>query len=229
LSAAVAALLLVATLLSASAVARERDDRTLDLLLTTPLQPRDYLRGKLLGLARVMWPPTVALMLVALCIAVVGWTTPTPEGQPSPALAAGMLPGGAVALALGLPGLLATGIAIGLTWSVRSRQWTTAAAAGLVVTALATGGAAFIATLAGADIPALGPVLVGGVPLVVAQAASDPGGWLDLKNTNLDTLNQQLLIGGCLGAVAWFIAALAILRATSMSFTTTVRRLAGLD
>ena len=229
LSVAVLALLMIATLLSASAVARERDDRTLDLLLTTPLEPGDYLRGKLLGLARVMWPPTLAVMLVALCIAIVGWTAPPAVEGESSLLAAGMLPGGAMALALSLPGLLATGIAIGLTWSVRSRKWTMAAAAGLIMTALATGGAALIASLAGGDIPALGTLLVGGVPLVVAQAASDPAGWLDLARTDLASLNQQLLIGGCVGAIVWFIAALGILRATSLSFTATVRRLAGLD
>ncbi len=62
--------LLVATNTSASAVTKERESQTLDLLLVTPITSRYYIWGKLRGLVSFMLPfaavPTVTVLLVVL-------------------------------------------------------------------------------------------------------------------------------------------------------------------
>ena len=67
--------LMVATNTSASAVTRERESQTLDLLLVTPITSRYYIWGKLRGLVQFMIPfvavPAATVLLVILydCIA----------------------------------------------------------------------------------------------------------------------------------------------------------------
>jgi len=60
--------LLVATNTSASAVTRERESQTLDLLLVTPITSRYYIWGKLRGLVSFMLPfaavPTLTVLLI---------------------------------------------------------------------------------------------------------------------------------------------------------------------
>src|SRR5207248_2428342 len=62
--------LLVATNTSASAVTKERESQTLDLLLVTPITSRYYIWGKLRGLVSFMLPfaavPTFTVLLMVL-------------------------------------------------------------------------------------------------------------------------------------------------------------------
>jgi hypothetical protein len=68
--------LLVATNTSASAVTKERESQTLDLLLVTPITSRYYIWGKLRGLVSFMLPfaavPTATVILVVLYDLVAG-------------------------------------------------------------------------------------------------------------------------------------------------------------
>jgi hypothetical protein len=139
-----------------------------------------------------------------------------------------LLPGGLIATGIALPGLLCLGIAIGLSWSVRSRQWTVAAGASLGVTAVAVGGFSLLTLAIYNGLLALGVGLVGGNPLLAPLAAVDPTSWWQ-ANTAIADLNVTMLIGGCVGGVIWFLAALMVLKTTAQSFTMSVRRLAGLD
>lgn len=72
-----AVIALVAVNMAATAVAREREDGTLDLLLTTPITPSQYLTGKLRGMIAYLTPmlavPLGTLGLAGLyCLAVDG-------------------------------------------------------------------------------------------------------------------------------------------------------------
>ncbi len=62
--------LLMATNTSASAVTRERESQTLDLLLVTPITSRYYIWGKLRGLVSFMLPfaavPTISVILIVI-------------------------------------------------------------------------------------------------------------------------------------------------------------------
>ncbi|MCL2648347.1 MAG: hypothetical protein FWD61_15280 [Phycisphaerales bacterium] len=66
--------LLVATNTSASAVTKERESQTLDLLLVTPITSRYYIWGKLRGLVSFMLPfaavPTITMLIVVVYDAV---------------------------------------------------------------------------------------------------------------------------------------------------------------
>ncbi len=62
--------LLVATNTSASAVTRERESHTLDLLLVTPITSRYYIWGKLRGLVSFMLPFAAVPTLTILCVVV---------------------------------------------------------------------------------------------------------------------------------------------------------------
>jgi ABC-type transport system involved in multi-copper enzyme maturation permease subunit len=62
--------LLIATNTSASALTKEKESQTMDILLTTPLTPRDIIRGKLRGLVAFVVPliaiPVLSLLLFAI-------------------------------------------------------------------------------------------------------------------------------------------------------------------
>jgi ABC-type Na+ efflux pump permease subunit len=224
LTATAAGLLTICVLVASSAIARERDDRTLDLLLTTPLEPADYLRGKVLGLLRLFWPPTAAILVVAATASLVLWTMP--PDLPDPQTAPLLLPGGLGAFALALPGFLCFGIAIGLSWSVRSRQWTVAAATSITICGIVVLSAMGLAVGVYHDVAGLGPVLLAMSPLTSPAPATDPTGWFDAVEAHW---NISMLIGGGVGGLVWLTAAWVVLKTTSHSFTPTVRRLAGLD
>lgn len=68
--------LLVATNSSASAVTKERESRTLDLLLVTPITSRYYIWGKLRGLVSFMLPfsavPTLTILVVVIYDVITG-------------------------------------------------------------------------------------------------------------------------------------------------------------
>ena len=67
----VAVILLIVTNAAASTVTREREDGTLDLLLTTPITSRFYLWGKLAGLVGFMLPLAIVPVLSCLMFVVV--------------------------------------------------------------------------------------------------------------------------------------------------------------
>ena len=67
---------LAALNMSATAVSREREDGTLDLILTTPIQPGPYIAGKLRGLVTYLLPmllvPVVTMILLAIFLFLIG-------------------------------------------------------------------------------------------------------------------------------------------------------------
>ncbi|MBB6428953.1 ABC transporter permease [Algisphaera agarilytica] len=66
----VAVVTLVAIYMSAGCVSREREDGTLDIMLTTPVTPKQYIWGKLRGLVRFL-----SLMIAVPVLTIVGVST----------------------------------------------------------------------------------------------------------------------------------------------------------
>ena len=60
---------LAAVNMSATAVSREREDGTLDLILTTPIQPGPYISGKLRGLIQYLLP----MLVVPVVCMLIAW------------------------------------------------------------------------------------------------------------------------------------------------------------
>ncbi len=111
---------LLATILAAATVSREREDGTLELLATTPLECATYVRGKVLGIGRNIGF-VVALPFIHLCIWIaVGVISPWTFGY----------------LALGIPVAVASSVVQGLFVSLLFQTTLRAIMAAVVVVCL---------------------------------------------------------------------------------------------
>ncbi|BAM04955.1 ABC transporter permease subunit [Phycisphaera mikurensis] len=229
LLAQVAVVSLVAVYLSAGAVSREREDGTLDVLLTTPITPADYVWGKLRGLVRflaVLLAAPVGTLGLAGGYALVAWLARDAGGYPhrwvaevSGSGAAAMvtpawvvLPEAALLLALVLVPFVALCVAVGMAWSLRSRGVLSAVTATLGVIApvvLVTG-------LCGAPVagrvPLLGPMLnalspATGVPMLVNPYGLAAGFPADPSLGRIVLLAAATLAAGVYGVVVYGLVA----------------------
>lgn len=234
---------LVAVNNAATAVSREREDGTLDLLLTTPITPQAYLGGKLRGLVTYLLP-MLAIPLGTLLIAggyvlvagLIGKDATTPLALPT---VGG--PGRTLAVPVILPeaGLLATAsllpfiaacVMVGLQTSVRSKGTIGAVMATVGVVGVLAGLVGLCAVRAGADMNALGPVLAGLSPAGVLFAVLDPGDAMYatvMATGELSGARIGLAIGVALGAAAHLAIVYAIKASMTRNFDFTVRKLAG--
>jgi len=122
--------LLTAVSLSATAVSREREDGTLDILLTTPIQPGPYLAGKLAGIVQFLIPmlavPFVTLGAVAIYVLSNGFggkgamimTAQTGLNTVQLPL---IFPEGAILVVVQLVAATSFAIMVGLQWSLRTK------------------------------------------------------------------------------------------------------------
>ena len=124
---------LAALNMSATAVSREREDGTLDLILTTPIQPGPYIRGKHRGLFQYLIPmmlvPVITMGILAIYVSFDGFGRGTtmlknvPLAGTAKTLASlkFILPEGAIALPLMLAPFIAFCVMVGLQWSIKSK------------------------------------------------------------------------------------------------------------
>lgn len=71
------AILLLQTVFGSTAlIPHERESRTLDVLLTTPLRPRSIIFGKLIGAVRRLWLAPTCLFLHMLIVSAAGYVSP---------------------------------------------------------------------------------------------------------------------------------------------------------
>ncbi|MHC4448029.1 MAG: hypothetical protein ACYSXF_09660, partial [Planctomycetota bacterium] len=134
LASVVAAEIVIVTLaalnMSATAVSREREDGTLDLILTTPIQPGPYLAGKLRGLIQFLTPmmlvPVMTLAIIAVYVLADGFGR-SGGVMVNAGLGTGTIPlpvllwEGAVVLPLMFMPFIAFCVMIGLHWSIKSK------------------------------------------------------------------------------------------------------------
>ena len=236
LSAETVIVILTALNLSATAVSREREDGTLDLILTTPIQPGPYLAGKLRGLIQNLLPmilvPAVSLGLAALLVvsggmgaatsvsAIIGTTT---VQVPL------VLPEAALVFPLVLVGCTAFCVMIGLQWSIKSRGTigSVAAALGVVLAVMLVLG--FCGVASGRGIDVVGSFLAALSPINLLLAAIDPAEFLSASmNAQSSTAGRVGLVVGGVSATIGYIAVVFGMHASmKRSFMMTVRRLAG--
>ncbi|MFG0327176.1 MAG: ABC transporter permease [Phycisphaerales bacterium JB037] len=229
---------LVAVNMSATAVAREREDGTLDLLLTTPITPADYLSGKLRGLVAYLLPMlAVPLGTMALASAYVAsgglgraelvrvTETVGTEQVDLPLL----LPETAITLPLVTLAFVALAAMIGLSWSLKSK--------GSIGSVVSTIGIVGIIALtvglcgwkAGADIGVAGPVAAGMSPATLVFAGIYPAEAIasTVRDTGLGTARLALVAGAVVACVIQIGGVWLLLSAMVRGFDTTVRQLAG--
>jgi hypothetical protein len=232
----VALALLVAVSASATAVSREREDGSLDILLTTPIQPGPYLLGKLRGLIVVLWPaiatPSITLALGALYVmagglgaAAISTDVPYQTGRVIEPL---VLPAAAFAFPFALTAFCAFAVMLGLQWSVSSRGviGSTLAALGAVSGVLLLTG--LCGAAAGRDIAALGPAVTCLSPLNLAFAAVAAGHAVPASLANSETVPAAFGIGAAVAVLGYGGVTWAMLASIRRNFMMAVRRLAGL-
>lgn len=232
---------LVAINMSATAISREREDGTLDLLLTTPVTPSEYLGGKLRGLIAYLLPmiavPVVTMLLAGIHAAVGGLSQPDGAQVPAGSVAQGLmipvvLPEAGLVLALSAAPFMALCVMIGLHWSLKSKGAIASVVGAVIVAAIVAavvGGCGFNA---GRSIPAVGPALLGLSPFAAGLAMVEPVDAMYETVTqggggSLLTARVALLIGAAASAGVHLAAVWALHSQMVRRFDMTVRKLAG--
>jgi ABC-type Na+ efflux pump permease subunit len=226
---------LVAINVSATAVSKEREDGSLDIILTTPIQPGPYLAGKHRGVVRFLLPmmcvPIASLVLVMLYTFMHGFGAPVNTTM--------TLTNGAVvdipliqwqavtAFALVFVPFTAFCVMIGLMWSIRSRG-----SIGSVITGIMIIGG-LIVTLSLCSIPLMNssgifaPMAATISPVNIILTGLTPNEWLPNALGERGISFIWLLVGGTLAAGCYATGAVLLHRQMTRTFMMTVRQLAG--
>lgn len=237
---------LVAIYMSAGCVSREREDGTLDILLTTPLTPRQYVWGKLRGLVRFLGlmiaVPVLTLLGAggyALVVRLRGgsqgsfthYDVSTGQGfgaggsvyQDLPLVT----PEAGLWLALGLIPFVGLCVGVGITWSLRTRTvlgavLPTVGIVGLVALVMGVCGLTPIgaAPVVGPGINAFSPATNVAVLVNPWAAISGFGGASEFGRITLG------IAAAVAAGVYWFIV-YGLIVGTTKGFDQTVRKLSG--
>ena len=241
-----AVLTLVALNMAATAVAKEREDGTLDLLLTTPMTPAQYLSGKLRGMITYLLPliavPIGTLLLAGLYvglsnagllsrqggveIAYFPPTTTTATAIQVPAI----IPEGALALALVTIPFLAFVVMVGMHWSLKSKGSLGAVVATVGIVGAVAGVVGLCAISAASSLDIVGPVVGALSPASVLYGSIYPeDAWRKAIDDNLSIGGARiaLMIGAAIAAAIYFALVYALRTSMVHNFDMTVRKLAG--
>ena len=232
-AAEVTIVVLAAMNMSATAVSREREDGTLDLILTTPIQPGPYLAGKLRGLVTYLLPmlmvPVVTLFLAAIYCMTQGDKVMIPVAVgtaniPVPVMS--LMP--ALSLLLLLPPFVAFSVMVGLQWSIRSKGTISSVIAAVMVLMAVVGVLGLCGVASGRGIPYLGAVVSASSPFNLIFASFMPGTAIpETLEEAGDGFGVPMLIGSAIAAAIYVGIVLGMHASMKRSFMMTVRRLAG--
>lgn len=235
----VAVIALVAIYMSAGCVSREREDGTLDLVLTTPVTPRFYIWGKLQGLVRflslLIAVPVLTLAMVSV-YGIVGGVLLWPQARATYAVNTyqGMasrsgdilLPEAPLLLAIVLVPFIAFCVASGMNFSLKARG-----VLGAVIPTVATIGAiAMVLGLCGlgmTGVPILGPIINAFSPATSLLVIINP--WERVQNF-ADAPGFQrvwLFIAALIAAGGYSLLVWSLITGMVKNFDQTVRRLSG--
>lgn len=236
LFAEISIVMLTAINLSATTVSREREDGTLDIILTTPIQPGPYLAGKLRGLIRYLLPmmlaPIVCLLLAMTYTLLDGFGTATSSPFTTATGDAVAIPllswQGVVAFGLMFIPFIAFCVMVGLLWSIRSRGTIGSVVAAVVIvggiTAIISGCVSGVFM----DFSIVGPFAASISPFSILLYLIEPTGWMDrISSTGGVGATLPVLLGGLLCGAGWSLIAVLMHRNMSRTFMMTVRQLAG--
>ncbi|MDF1809455.1 MAG: ABC transporter permease subunit [Phycisphaerales bacterium] len=233
---------LIAVNMAATAVAGEREDGTLDLILTTPITPKLYLAGKLRGLVSYLLP-LIAVPVFTIGIAGV-YSLFNGFGNKSLAyiphrLTNGsgtvdvpvVLPESGIVAALVLIPFVAFCVMIGLHWSLKSKGTLSSVVGTVAVVFIVSGILGLCGWASGSDMVAIGPALATMSPASLLDALVTPVSRLDeTVNASKSGLSQARVamgIGALVSAAIYVAIVYGVLTALVRNFDFTVRKLAG--
>jgi ABC-type transport system involved in multi-copper enzyme maturation permease subunit len=231
---------LVAINMASTAVSREREDGTLDLLLTTPITPGQYITGKLRGLVAYLLPMiavpvgTVGLAGIDVIILQAGNSSAATVRS---ALGVGavtaptVLPEALIVSALSVVPFIAACVMIGLQWSLKSKGTIGSVIATVGVVGVLGGIVGLCGWRAGAEMSVIGPVLSAMSPATALLAAIYPAE--SMANTvsssadGLITARISLFVGSVIAVGVYAVVIYGIHSNMTRTFDFTVRKLAG--
>jgi ABC-type transport system involved in multi-copper enzyme maturation permease subunit len=236
---------LVAINMSATAVAREREDGTLDILLTTPLTPGSYLTGKLRGIIAYILPllavPLGTLLITGAYVALVmggvieragGVLNVIPPNQNTNNLTISVpavLPEAAIVAAIISLPFIALCVMIGMQWSIKSKGSIGSVIATVAIVLVIAGITGACAFKAGSDIEWIGPSLSAMSPgsAVFSMIEPETGMHNSIYAGQLASARVGLFIGSVIFAAIYLAAVYGIHANMVRTFDMTVRKLAG--
>lgn len=230
-------IVLTALNMSATAVSREREDGSLDIILTTPIQPGPYLTGKLRGLIQFLAPmlvvPTVTLGIVGIYIAANGFgatggTMVEVDAGTTKVKLPAVLPEGAFAYPMVMLGFTAFAVMVGLHWSIKSKGTIGSAVGAVGATGAVAGLLGLCAFAAGRSLPVVGAFINGLTPFTTVGAAVAPQEFMkESVGDNIVAARSALLIGSAAAMGVYAVVVWAMHASTKRTFMFTVRKLAG--
>ena len=230
---------LVAINMAATAISREREDGTLDLLLTTPLSAGAYMTGKLRGLVAYLIP------LIAIPSGTIGiagiYSLFHGFGKTSKVVITSTLVGGAkvsapvvlpeAGLVVGITSLafIAFCVMIGLQWSLKSRGTLGSVVGAVGVIGAIAGTIGLCGWLSSSQIPVVGAAMAALTPASAVRACINPvSAMLDtVMESGLVTARITLGIGTIAAAGVYAGIVFGLHSAIVRNFDFTVRKLAG--
>lgn len=237
----VAVVTLVALYMSAGSVSREREDGTLDLLLTTPVTPRQYIWGKLRGLVSflslLIAAPVLTLVLASV-YALVGYSAGLPQAQ---FLHSSLGPGGArithepllvlpeagPLLLLMLVPFVALCVTTGMSWSLKARGVLGAVVPSIGIIGILTLVLGLCGWSAAQKIPLLGPVINAFSPATNVAMLLNPWDNVAAFAESASLGRLSLIIGALVAAAGYSTIVYAMITAMVKGFDQTVRKLSG--
>jgi ABC-type transport system involved in multi-copper enzyme maturation permease subunit len=229
---------LVALNMSATAVSREREDGSLDIILTTPIQPGPYIAGKLKGLVLYLVPmmlvPTLTMAILAGYYIAMRWSglravtvTDPLRGQIGTITLPLVLPEAALALPLMLVPFVAFCVIVGLHWSIKSKGTIGSVIGAVGLIAAVVGVLSLCGFAGGGNIQILGAILSGFSPINLLASLVYPADSIAPSLGNAAAGRASLFIGAAFAGAIY--AVLVVVMHTNMkrTFMMTVRKLAG--
>ena len=224
---------LAALNMSATAVSKEREEGTLDIILTTPIQPGPYLSGKLRGLVIYLLPmllvPVITMLLAGTYCLLWPETTQIATNVGTSTISVPMTSlASAFAMLLLFPPFIAFAVMVGLQWSIRSKGTISSIIAAVLIMLLVVGVIGLCGVASGQGIPYLGAIISAASPFNLVVASFMPGsaipGTLEEAGRGF---SLTLLIGAAIAGAIYVGIVLGMHASMKKSFMMTVRRLAG--
>lgn len=238
-SAEIVIITLAALNLSATAVSREREDGTLDIILTTPIQPGPYLAGKLKGLVQYLLPmiavPVITLVILALYVLSNGfgqgnvWLKDVLlKGTTDKADLPLILPEGAIALPIVLVAFVAFCVMVGLHWSIRSKGTISSVVSAVFVVLAVMGIVSGCGLLVGGNLDVVGGVVSTFSPVSLLFAIIHPETTIpDALKTSATAGRVSVIVGALITAGVYAVVVYGMHNNQKRTFMMTVRKLAG--
>lgn len=233
-----AVIALVAINMAGTAISREREDGTLDLLLTTPLTASAYLWGKLRGLIAYLMPmlavPMGTLLFAGLYVMADGLGNPAVTVQSTMGTRAVstpvVLPEAGLLAPLVVVPFIAFCVMVGLQWSLKSKGTISSVVGTVGVVSAIAGVLGLCVWNAGSSVPLVGAGLAGLSPASAVHAFVSPvdAMYETVQRSNLTSARVTLAVGCTAAALLYGVICYAMHQSMVRTFDMTVRKLAGM-